>query len=73
MLERRRIEEALRRAESRKAAILEAALDAVITIDHEGRVVDFNQAAERTFGYARTDAVGEDLAGLIVPPRLRPR
>ncbi len=46
LLERRRVEEALRRSESRKAAILESALDAVITIDQVGRVVDFNPAAE---------------------------
>jgi PAS domain S-box-containing protein len=42
-------EAALRRSEARKAAILKSALDCIITIDHEGRVVDFNPAAERTF------------------------
>src|SRR5215208_5456773 len=52
---------------------LDAALDCVVTIDHQGRVLDFNPAAERTFGYAAADAVGRLLAELIVPPELRER
>ena len=43
--------EALRAKEARHRAMLDAALDCVVTMDHEGRVVDFNPAAERTFGY----------------------
>src|SRR5262245_60191818 len=41
---------ALLREEARKTAILNSALDAVVTMDHHGRIVDFNPAAERTFG-----------------------
>ena len=52
-------------------AILAAALDAVITIDHEGIVLEFNPAAEATFGYRREAAVGRELAELIVPPQFR--
>jgi diguanylate cyclase (GGDEF)-like protein/PAS domain S-box-containing protein len=52
-------------------AILDAALDAVITIDHLGRVLEFNRAAERTFGYRKQDILGLELAELIVPPELR--
>ena len=55
----------------RNAAILEAALDAVITMDHDGKVVEFNSAAERIFGYRREDAAGRPLADLIIPERLR--
>jgi PAS domain S-box-containing protein len=51
--------------------IFEAALDCVITMDVEGRVVEFNPAAERTFGYRRGDVVGRPLADLIIPPDLR--
>jgi diguanylate cyclase (GGDEF)-like protein/PAS domain S-box-containing protein len=40
-------------------------------MDHEGRIVDFNGAAEQTFGYLRTDAVGRTVSELLVPPRLR--
>lgn len=64
-------EERLRQSEERTAAIFEAALDCVITMDHHGRVLDFNPAAEATFGYSRDDAVGRPLAELIVPPELR--
>ncbi len=61
----------LRDSEARKAAILESALDCVVTMDAEGRVVDFNPAAERTFGYSREEVVGRELSELIVPPSLR--
>jgi len=57
--------------EAFKTAMVESALDCVITMDHEGRVVEFNPAAQRTFGYRREDAVGAELAELIVPPALR--
>jgi diguanylate cyclase (GGDEF)-like protein/PAS domain S-box-containing protein len=58
-------------AEAREAAILEAALDAIVTIDANGRMVEFNPAAERMFGYARDEAVGREMGELIVPPHLR--
>jgi PAS domain S-box-containing protein len=62
---------ALRQSEARKTAILDTALDCIITIDHEGKVVEFNPAAERTFGYRRADVLGRQMAELIVPPPLR--
>jgi PAS domain S-box-containing protein len=45
----------------------------VITIDHQGRVVELNAPAEATFGYRAADAVGREMADLIVPPALRER
>jgi PAS domain S-box-containing protein len=69
--ERKRAEQALMESESRKDAILKSALDCVITIDHEGKVIDFNPAAELTFGYAGQEVVGRRLADLIVPPGQR--
>jgi PAS domain S-box-containing protein len=54
-------------------AYFEAALDCVIMADASGRVVEFNPAAERTFGYSRDEALGRSLAELIVPPSLRDR
>jgi PAS domain S-box-containing protein len=68
---RRRAEQELRASESRVRAMLESALDAVVTMDHRGHVVEWNPAAERTFGYATSEALGRDMAGLIVPPSLR--
>jgi PAS domain S-box-containing protein len=66
-------EQRLAESEARKAGILDAALDCIITIDHRGRVVDFNVSAERTFGYQRGDILGRLMADLIIPPALRDR
>jgi PAS domain S-box-containing protein len=71
--DQRRAERELRASEGRKRAILETALDCVIAMDHEGKVVEFNPAAERTFGFARSEVVGRELAEFIIPPRLRER
>ncbi len=67
----RRAHETLRASESLKSAILDGALDAIITMDHEGKVVDFNPAAERTFGFRKEDMVGQLMAEKIIPERLR--
>ena len=64
-------EERLHASEEMSASIVRAALDCVITMDHEGRITDFNPAAEKTFGYARDDVVGRRLADAIIPPDLR--
>jgi PAS domain S-box-containing protein len=65
------VQDAVRGSDARKAAMLESALDAVVSMDHRGRIVDFNPAAERMFGLPRDRAVGREMAGLIIPPRLR--
>jgi PAS domain S-box-containing protein len=64
-------ERELKRSEARKAAILESALDCIVTIDHEGCITEFNPAAERTFGHRRDEVVGKQLADVIIPPSLR--
>jgi diguanylate cyclase (GGDEF)-like protein/PAS domain S-box-containing protein len=61
----------LRVGEAHALALLDAALDAFVTIDHEGLVREFNLAAERTFGYRREDVLGRELAELMVPPESR--
>jgi PAS domain S-box-containing protein len=71
--ERKRAEQELRRSEARKAAILDSALECIVTIDHEGCITEFNPAAERTFGYRRHEVLGRQLADIIVPPALRER
>lgn len=63
--------EALRTSEAHYRTIVEAALDCIVTIDAHGNVVEFNPAAEKTFGYRKEEAVGRELAELIVPPEHR--
>jgi PAS domain S-box-containing protein len=63
--------EALRESEARKTAVIDAALDCVVAIDHEGLITEFNPAAERTFGYRYQDVIGRPMARLIVPPNYR--
>jgi len=72
--ERQRAERAgvaLSESEERKAAILASSLDAVITIDEDGRVLEFNPAAEKMLGYTSEELVGKEMAPLIIPERLR--
>ena len=64
-------EKELKRNEARKAAILDSALDCIVTIDHEARITEFNPASERTFGYRREEVLGKPLADIIIPPSLR--
>ncbi|MFZ2029412.1 MAG: PAS domain S-box protein [Vitreimonas sp.] len=61
----------LRSSEARAEAILKASLDAIVLMDHEGRFLDYNPAAEAMFGYRRDDVIGQPLADFIIPPRMR--
>jgi len=62
---------ALTASEGRKTAILDAVLDCIITIDHEGRVLEFNPAAARTLGCSRRSAIGRTMAELMIPSERR--
>jgi PAS domain S-box-containing protein len=64
-------ERELQRSEVRKAAIVDSALDCIVTIDHEGCITEFNPAAEDTFGYRRDEVLGKHLADVVIPPSLR--
>ena len=55
------------------SAILEIAQNAFVTFDADGRVVEWNPRAEELFGYSRQEALGRDVAELIVPERYRDR
>jgi PAS domain S-box-containing protein len=72
-IESRRIAEAVRVSEARKSAVVASSIDGVITIDHEGMIVEFNPAAEQIFGRTAEKAVGSELAALVIPPSLRER
>lgn len=71
VLEKVETERQLRDSEARQAAILESALDAVVTIDDDGRVVEFNRTAETLFGYDRQSVLGRLLIDLVIPPESR--
>ena len=64
-------EEELRASELRKAVVLDSVLDPIITFDHEGKILEFNSAARRVFGYSRDEVVGREVIEKIVPPALR--
>jgi len=70
-IERAQSDASLQQSEARKAAMLDSALDCIVTIDHEGRITEFNSAAERTFGYREDELLGRPMAEAIVPPALR--
>jgi PAS domain S-box-containing protein len=71
--QRKRDEQAVLESEARKAAILESALDCVVTMDARGMIMEWNPAAERTFGYSKAEAIGREMAELIIPPSFRER
>ena len=52
-------------------AVLESALDAIVTIDGDGCIVEFNPAAERTFGWAEEEVIGKPMVDVIVPAHLQ--
>jgi PAS domain S-box-containing protein len=65
--------EALTASEAMNSAIVASSLDGVIVIDEDSRVIEFNPAAERTFGLTRGFVLGKPIGELIIPPALRAR
>ncbi|HTU93232.1 MAG TPA: response regulator [Gemmataceae bacterium] len=63
--------EQMQESEAGTRAIIENALDGIITIDHHGCIVEFNPAAERLFGYEREAILGKPVTETIIPPSLR--
>lgn len=55
------------------SALIASALDCVVVVDPEGRIAEFNPAAEETFGHRREDVLGRDMAELLLPPEIRDR
>jgi two-component system, chemotaxis family, CheB/CheR fusion protein len=54
-------------------ALIDSALDCIISMDARGNVTEFNLAAENVFGYKRDQTIGRELASLIIPPEFRER
>lgn len=64
-------QDAVSRSQAIQQAMLDASLDAIISIDESGNVIEFNPAAERIFGFSFEEAYGQRLVELIIPEDLR--
>lgn len=53
---------------ARLETIVATSVDAIVVVDRRGKVIEFNPAAESTFGYTRAEAMGNRVTDLIVPP-----
>jgi PAS domain S-box-containing protein len=69
--ERRRIEAELAQSLKCSKSIVDAALDAVVTIDEEGTITQWNSQAEATFGWKSREVLGRRLSDLIIPEQYR--
>ena len=67
--ERKRAEEALRRASAYNRRLLEASLDPLVTIGPEGKITDVNEATEAATGYPRAELIGKDFADYFTNPQ----
>ncbi len=72
-IQRKESEIQLAKNEARNRAVIQSSLDCLITIDKRGRIIEFNPAAERTFGHSRQDVLGKDICDIIVPEEFRQR
>jgi two-component system, chemotaxis family, CheB/CheR fusion protein len=71
--QRNKVGSPARTLEALSRTFLDSALDCIITMDAAGRVLEFNPASEQVFGFSRAEAVGKELAELIIPHRFRER
>jgi two-component system, LuxR family, sensor kinase FixL len=62
----------MRESEALKAAVMEASLDAIVTLDHSGRIIELNPAAERMLGLDRGETTGTVFAERFLPEIARP-
>jgi PAS domain S-box-containing protein len=67
LVKRKEAQNAIRQSEALKTAIVNSSIDGLITVDHAGRIVEFNPAAEHIFGYGREETIGRDISDLIPP------
>lgn len=56
---------------ARKQAILDSSLDAIVTIDGDSTILEWNKAAERIFGFTAEESLGQPLFDLIIPVEYR--
>lgn len=67
----RRQAEELAVTHSRMQAMISTSIDGIHVVARDGRVLDYNGAAERIFGYSRDEALGSEMSMLIIPDHLR--
>lgn len=65
---RKEIEIRLKESRQRARLVIERALDAIITIDDQGKITEWNDQAEQVFGWPRNVAIGQLMAEMIIPP-----
>jgi PAS domain S-box-containing protein len=70
IVERTQTELALRRSEAKARSLLEYSADAIVSIDRNQRIVEWNRGAESMFGYTRSEILGQEL-GVLLPARSR--
>ena len=70
-LERTEVEAALRENETRTRLIIDSSLDAIVTMDRDGVITEWNPQAEQLFGWPAHEAIGRNLADTIVPESYR--
>ncbi len=66
-----RSERAAAEARDRLEEVIATSLDGIIATDAEGRIIEYNSAAERLFGYTRAEAMGRDMGELVIPEPMR--
>jgi PAS domain-containing protein len=62
----KRVQQQLGESEQLRASIVEHSLEGFVTVSGDGRIVEFNPAAEQVFGYARAEALGKPIGDLRV-------
>jgi len=69
--ELKRAHQELRESQERYQAVVQWAMDAIVTVDHKDFITEFNPAAEQVFGWKRSEVIGRVLGDTLVPPTLR--
>lgn len=69
--QRYQAEQRLKESEQRLRSVLEHSYDAFISVDEQSNIVEWNRAAEATFGWRRSEVLGKAMAEVIIPPHLR--
>ncbi len=69
--ERKQLEHDLRSSEEKFRAISTSAMDAILLIDEEDKIIYWNPAAEHIFGFAEKDVFGKEITSIVIPPFAR--